>query len=73
MKQIDIVTYKKGGKAIRPTNSFFIKDKRICVMIDDDIDKKLRFLQAELIRTNQGSVSYSGVINYVLRKHFMEK
>ena len=44
--------------------------KRICLMIDDDIDKKLRFFQAKWILTNQGSCSYSKAMNHVLRAYF---
>ena len=34
----------------------------------DDLDKKLRIKQAKLIQSEQGSVSFSRVINEVLRK-----
>ena len=37
-------------------------------MIDDDLDKKLRLLQAKMITENVGSVSYSKVLNLNLRK-----
>ena len=46
---------------------FFVA-KRITIMIDDDIDKKLRLLQAKLISKTNESVSYSSVINNELRK-----
>ncbi|MFB5607184.1 MAG: hypothetical protein ACE5RI_03380 [Candidatus Nitrosomaritimum yanchengensis] len=42
--------------------------KRITIMIDDDLDKKLRQLQAKLIQESSSSVSYSHVINDLLRK-----
>ena len=42
--------------------------KRITIMIDDDIDKKLRQLQSKLIVKTNESVSYSKVINQELRK-----
>ena len=42
--------------------------KRVTVMIDDDLDKKLRLLQAKMIQTKQISVSYSKVLNDTLRK-----
>jgi len=45
-------------------------NKRVCVIIDDDVDKKLRLFQAQLIRKNQGSCSYSDTINYSLGKYF---
>jgi hypothetical protein len=41
--------------------------KRITIMIDDDIDKKLRQIQAKMIQTTSGSVSYSKVINEMLK------
>jgi len=43
--------------------------KRITKMIDDDIDKKLRLIQAKQISKTNSSVSYSSVINEVLRRH----
>lgn len=42
--------------------------KRITVVIDDDIDGKLRQIQAKLIRKRQMSVSYSRVLNDTVRK-----
>ena len=44
------------------------KAKRITIMVDDDLDKKLRLRQAKLIQQRQSSVSYSRVINEVVRK-----
>ena len=37
-------------------------------MIDDDLDKKLRLIQAKAIQNTTSSVSYSRVINEELRK-----
>jgi hypothetical protein len=37
-------------------------------MIDDDIDKKLRSIQAKKIQSTTNSVIYSRVINETLRK-----
>jgi hypothetical protein len=42
--------------------------KRITIMIDEDLDKKLRLIQAKQIQSTNGSVSYSKVINDTLRK-----
>jgi hypothetical protein len=42
--------------------------KRITIMIDDDIDKKLRQRQAKMIQQISKSYSYSKTINDVLRK-----
>jgi len=41
---------------------------RITVVLDDDNIKKLRILQAKKIRESTKSVSFSRVINDVLRK-----
>jgi len=41
--------------------------KRITIMIDDDLDKKLRLIQAKEIQNTSASVSYSGTLNKVLR------
>ena len=37
-------------------------------MIDNELDKKLRQLQAKLIQQEQSSYSYSKVINETIRK-----
>ncbi len=42
--------------------------KRITIMIDDDLDKKLRMRQAKFIQQEQSSCSYSKVLNETLRK-----
>jgi hypothetical protein len=41
--------------------------KRVTIMIADDLDKKLRFKQAKLIQATSKSVSYSSVINDIVR------
>jgi len=41
--------------------------KRVTIMIDDDLDKKLRLLQAKQIKESTKSVSFSRVINEVVR------
>ena len=38
-------------------------------MIDDDLDKKVRVIQAKQIQKTNSSVSYSKTINEILRKH----
>jgi len=43
--------------------------KRVTIMLDDDLDKKLRMLQAKLIQSTNGSVSFSEIINETLRKN----
>jgi len=42
--------------------------KRITIMIDDDLDKKLRLIQAKEITKTSSSISYSQVVNDMLRK-----
>ncbi len=42
--------------------------KRVTIMIDDDLDKKLRLRQAKLISQEQRSYSYSKVLNDAVRK-----
>ena len=42
--------------------------KRITIMLDDDLDKKLRSRQADLIKKSSGSISFSRVLNETLRK-----
>ena len=38
-------------------------------MLDEDLDKKLRLVQAKLIQSTTSSVSFSEVINETLRKN----
>ena len=42
--------------------------KRVTIMVDDDLDKKLRLYQAKQISKTNTAVSYSKVINDLLRK-----
>lgn len=42
--------------------------KRVTIMIEDDLMKKLREKQAKQIRESEKSVSLSSLINDVLRK-----
>jgi len=41
--------------------------KRVTIMIDDDLDKKLRMKQAKMIQQEQSSYSYSKTLNSTLR------
>ena len=41
--------------------------RRTTVMIDDDLVKKLRIMQAKMIQNENKSVSFSHVMNLVLR------
>jgi len=42
--------------------------KRITIVLDDDIQKKLREKQAKKIKETSSSVSFSNVLNETLRK-----
>jgi len=42
--------------------------KRVTIMIDEDLDKKIRMRQAKMIQQEQSSYSYSRVVNEALRK-----
>ncbi|MBA4453696.1 MAG: hypothetical protein ACO2Y5_08755 [Nitrosopumilaceae archaeon] len=41
--------------------------KRVTIMLDSDLDKKMRQLQAKMIQSTTSSVSFSNVLNQVLR------
>jgi predicted transcriptional regulator len=41
--------------------------KRITIMLDDALDKKLRLLQAKAIQSTTSSVSFSSVLNEAIR------
>ena len=41
--------------------------KRVTVMIDSDLDKKIRLVQAKMIQKEKKSVSYSHVVNLLLQ------
>ena len=41
--------------------------KRVTIMIDDDLDKKLRMKQSKMIQKEQASYSYSKTLNETLR------
>lgn len=42
--------------------------KRITIMVAEDVDKKIRNIQAKRITTTQSSYSYSRAIDEILRK-----
>jgi len=54
--------YTKVGK-------YEIMGKRVTIMIDDDLDKKLHLIQAKAIQSTTSSVSFSQILNETLRKH----
>jgi hypothetical protein len=43
--------------------------KRITVVLDDDLIKKLHDMQAKLIKETTQSVSFSSVLNETIRKN----
>jgi hypothetical protein len=42
--------------------------KRVTIMIDNDLNKKIRLLQAKMIQKENKSISYSFVVNSLLKK-----
>ena len=42
--------------------------KRITILIDDNLDKELRMIQAKMIQKENKSISYSHVVNLSLKK-----
>ena len=44
--------------------------KRVTIILDDDLIKKLHDLQAKQIRDTQNSISLSRVINELIYKYF---
>jgi len=43
--------------------------KRITIMLDDDLDKKFRSIQAKAIQSTTSGVSFSKVLNEVIRNN----
>jgi hypothetical protein len=41
--------------------------RRATIIIDDDLDKKIRLMQAKMIQKENKSVSYSHVVNLLLQ------
>ena len=44
------------------------KPKRVTIMLDAELDKKLRVLQAKKIVQTQGNYSFSKMLNDLVRK-----
>jgi len=42
--------------------------KRVTIMFNDDLDKKLRLIQAKQIQDTSGSGSFSKVLNEILQQ-----
>jgi len=47
--------------------------KRISIMLDDDIDRKIRLMQSKIIKKENKSVSFSSVINLLLKENISKK
>jgi len=43
--------------------------KKVTIMLEEDLDKKLRELQAKAIRSTNSSVSFSKIINKLIRNN----
>ena len=48
-------------------NDIHNMSKRVTIMLDSDLDKKMRLMQAKMIQSTTSSVSFSNVLNTVLR------
>jgi len=46
---------------------------RITIMLDEDLHKKLRELQGKMIRNNKEAISFSQVLNKVVRQSLKAK
>ena len=44
------------------------RSKKITVKIDKNLDKKIRLKQAKIIRKTKSGISFSQVVNEILRK-----
>ena len=53
---------------MRNKNTKNIMSKRITVMLDNDLDQKIRLIQAKMIQKENRSISFSRVLNEVLKK-----
>lgn len=43
--------------------------RRVTVLLDDDINKKVRLLQSKMIRKENKSTSFSSVVNFLITKN----
>ena len=41
--------------------------RRVTIMLDENLEKKLRKIQAKLIKNSKKSISFSQVVNDILR------
>ena len=56
------------GKQLKEKGISHVMSKRVTVVMDDENFKKLRNLQAKMIKESDKSVSFSRVINDIIRK-----
>ena len=42
--------------------------KRVTVIMSDDVNKKLRSLHGEKVKNSQSAISFSDIVNDILRK-----
>ncbi len=47
--------------------------KRVTIMIDEAVDKKVRLTQALRIKETNGSYSFSRVISDIMKEHYVIK
>jgi len=47
--------------------------KRITIMLDDDIDRKIRLMQSKIIKKENKYTSFSSVINLLLKENISKK
>jgi predicted transcriptional regulator len=47
-----------------------MSSKRVTIMLEDDLVKKIHDIQARQIKETSGSISFSAVLNQVIRKNF---
>jgi len=47
--------------------------KRVTIVLDDELLKKLHDIQAKLIKDSKANVSFSGVLNDTLRTGLLSK
>jgi hypothetical protein len=60
----------KDPKKIYIISSYdIIMSKRVTIMIEDELDKKIRSIQAKEIQSTSTSVSYSHTINKILKNN----
>ncbi len=59
---------KQQIKKQKDTDLMMSSKRRVTIMIDGDLDKKLRLIQAEKIQKENRSISFSSVLNEYLRK-----